>query len=220
MPSAGIEYYLPLFFDETATLFHYLPERAQLVFTGDLDAAIKRFTADTKQRHAFLSHDRERPILEPQRLFLSDDDFYLLAKPFARIVLPAQPSGGWAAPLPNLALERHADAPLAAFAAYLETTKNRVLFTVESAGRRETIAQLFAEHHLRPAGSDSFAAWLASDERFALGVAPSRTASRCRARVTRSSPRPSCTARSAAARGAAARNRRATSTRWCAICPS
>ena len=53
VPSAGIEYYLPLFFDETATLFHYLPQDAHLVFTGDLEASIRRFTADTKQRHAF-----------------------------------------------------------------------------------------------------------------------------------------------------------------------
>ena len=89
MPSAGIEYYLPLFFDETATLFHYLPEGAQLAFVGDLDAAIKRFTNDTKQRYNFLSHDRDRPILEPQRLFLSDEDFFTFAKPFARLVLPA-----------------------------------------------------------------------------------------------------------------------------------
>jgi transcription-repair coupling factor (superfamily II helicase) len=74
VPAAGIEYYLPLFFDETATLFHYLPQDAQLAFVGDMDAAIKRFTNDTRQRYNFLSHDRERPLLEPQRLFLSDDD--------------------------------------------------------------------------------------------------------------------------------------------------
>jgi transcription-repair coupling factor (superfamily II helicase) len=66
VPSAGIEYYLPLFFEDTATLFHYLPDGSHLVFTGDLDASIKRFTADTKQRFNFLSHDRDRPILEPQ----------------------------------------------------------------------------------------------------------------------------------------------------------
>ena len=109
VPSAGIEYYLPLFFEETATLFHYLPERAQLAFVGDLDAAIRRFTNDTKQRHSFLSHDRDRPILEPQRLFLSDEDFFTFAKPFARLVLPADAGGGWSTPLPNLAIDRHAD---------------------------------------------------------------------------------------------------------------
>ncbi len=172
VPSAGIEYYLPLFFDETATLFHYLPPAAQLVFVGDLDAAIKRFTNDTRQRYQFLSHDRERPILEPQRLFLSDEDFYLLAKPVARLVLPAQAPGGWSLPLPPLALDRHAQDPLGAFRQYLETTPNRVLLAVESAGRRETIAQLLAEHHLRPSNTEGFSTWLDGDAKFALGVAP------------------------------------------------
>jgi transcription-repair coupling factor (superfamily II helicase) len=172
VPSAGIEYYLPLFFEETATLFHYLPERAQLAFVGDLDAAIKRFTNDTKQRHNFLSHDRDRPILEPQRLFLSDDDFFTLAKPFARLVLLANAGGGWSTPLPNLAIDRHADDPIEALRAYLETTPNRVLFAAESAGRRETLLQLLADNRLRPTSSDSFNDWLSGDERYALGVAP------------------------------------------------
>ncbi|MDQ7977506.1 transcription-repair coupling factor [Paraburkholderia sp. SARCC-3016] len=175
VPSAGIEYYLPLFFEDTATLFHYLPDGSHLVFTGDLDAAIKRFTADTRQRFNFLSHDRDRPILEPQRLFLSDEDFFTLAKPFARLTLPAKAEGGWAAPLPNLALDRHAENPITALRAYLDTTPNRVLFAVESAGRRETIAQLLAENDLRGGSADSFEAWLAADVRFALGVAPLAT---------------------------------------------
>ena len=172
VPSAGIEYYLPLFFEETATLFHYLPERAQLAFVGDLDAAIKRFTNDTKQRHNFLSHDRDRPILEPQRLFLSDADFFTLAKPFARLVLPGNAGGGWSTPLPNLAIDRHAEDPVEALRGYLESTPNRVLFAAESAGRRETLLQLLADNHLRPTSSDSFNDWLTGDERFALGVAP------------------------------------------------
>ncbi|MDE1184390.1 transcription-repair coupling factor [Paraburkholderia sp.] len=172
VPSAGIEYYLPLFFEETATLFHYLPAGAQLAFVGDLDVAIRRFTNDTKQRHNFLSHDRDRPILDPQRLFLSDDDFFTLAKPFARLVLPSNAGGGWSVPLPNLALDRNATDPLSALRAYLDTTPNRVLFAAESAGRRETISQLLADNQLRPASADSYDDWLTGDARFSLGVAP------------------------------------------------
>ncbi|CAG4892120.1 transcription-repair coupling factor [Paraburkholderia saeva] len=172
VPSAGIEYYLPLFFDETATLFHYLPENAQLAFLGDLDAAIRRFTNDTKQRHNFLSHDRDRPILDPERLFLSDEDFFTLAKPFARLVLPGNAGGGWATPLPNLAVDRHAEDPISALRAYLDTTPHRVMFAAESAGRRETIMQLFVDNHLLPASTDSYEDWLTTDARFALGVAP------------------------------------------------
>jgi transcription-repair coupling factor (superfamily II helicase) len=172
VPAAGIEYYLPLFFDETATLFHYLPQDAQLAFVGDMDAAIKRFTNDTKQRYNFLSHDRERPLLEPQRLFLTDDDFFSFAKPFAQIKFPAMPEGGWAVPLPGLAIDRHAEDPLLALRHYLEQTPNRVLFATESAGRRETIQQLLSENGLRASLDDTFEQWLAGDAKFSLGVAP------------------------------------------------
>jgi transcription-repair coupling factor (superfamily II helicase) len=172
VPAAGIEYYLPLFFDETATLFHYLPQDAQLAFVGDMDAAIKRFTNDTKQRYNFLSHDRERPLLEPKRLFLSDDDFFSFAKPFAQIKFPASPEGGWAVPLPGLAVDRHADDPLLALRHYLEQTPNRVLLVTESAGRRETIQQLLADNSLRAVTDDTFQQWLTGDAKFSLGVAP------------------------------------------------
>ncbi|MGU4704102.1 hypothetical protein K6L09_46475, partial [Burkholderia cepacia] len=74
--------------------------------------------------------------------------------------------------LPELTVDRHADDPLASLRTFVESSGKRVLLTVESAGRRETILQLLAEHHLRPASNDDFASWLASDERFALGVAP------------------------------------------------
>jgi transcription-repair coupling factor (superfamily II helicase) len=172
VPAAGIEYYLPLFFDETATLFHYLPQDAQLAFVGDMDAAIKRFTNDTKQRYNFLSHDRERPLLEPQRLFLTDDDFFSFAKPFAQIKFPAMPEGGWAVPLPGLAIDRHAEDPLLALRHYLEQTPNRVLFATESAGRRETIQQLLADNGLRASLDDTFQQWLTGDAKFSLGIAP------------------------------------------------
>src|SRR5690349_6070927 len=70
--SAGIEYYLPLFFDETATLFQYLPGDTTFALVGDIEGAIKRFWSDTQSRYKFLKTDRERPLLPPERLFLTD----------------------------------------------------------------------------------------------------------------------------------------------------
>ncbi|HTJ93743.1 MAG TPA: transcription-repair coupling factor [Pararobbsia sp.] len=179
VPSAGIEYYLPLFFDETATLFHYLPADAHLVMVGDLESSIRRFTNDTKQRYAFMSHDRERPILEPSKLFLTDEDLFILAKPFARLALPAPTdtgSGDWAAPLPNLAVDRHADDPVMALRSFVGAAGGegpRVVMLAESAGRRETIAQLLADNHLRPQLIDSFDTFAATPgQTFALAVGP------------------------------------------------
>src|SRR3546814_19591308 len=64
IPFAGVEYYLPLFFDETATLFDYLPAEAIAVTLGDIDDAVQRFTQDTASRYGFLKSDRERPVLD------------------------------------------------------------------------------------------------------------------------------------------------------------
>ncbi len=180
IPSAGIEYYLPLFFDETATLFDYLPATAHLAMIGDLDTAIKQFAADTKQRYTFLSHHRERPILEPARLFLSDEDFFTQAKPFARLIL-ATPAAGqarrtpWAEPLPILSVNRQASDPVAALRDWLGKTSQRVLIAAESAGRRETILHMLGEHSLKPALLDTFAAFTDETLRFALTTAPLAT---------------------------------------------
>jgi transcription-repair coupling factor (superfamily II helicase) len=77
--TAGIEYYLPLFFDETATIFDYLGAGATLALHGEVDEALKRFWADTRERHRFLQHDRERPLLPPETLFLKPEDFFVRA---------------------------------------------------------------------------------------------------------------------------------------------
>src|SRR6185436_17214922 len=67
--TAGIEYYLPLFFDQTATIFEHLGPAAVVALHGEVDEALKRFWTDTRERHRFLQHDRERPILPPEDLF-------------------------------------------------------------------------------------------------------------------------------------------------------
>jgi len=171
VPAAGIEYYLPLFFDETATLFHYLPANTQLILVGDLDASIRRFTADTRQRYNFLSLDRDRPILEPQRLFLSDEDFYTLAKPFGRLVVPSEGGGAWSVPLPTLSVDRHAEDPAYALRRFLDSTSYRVLLVAESAGRRETILQWLHDNQLKPANCESFEDFSTASAPFTLGVA-------------------------------------------------
>src|SRR5690606_17821616 len=80
--TAGIEYYLPLFFDDTATVFDYLGHAATLVLHGALEPAFHRFWQDTKERYRLVQGDPERPALPPESLFLSADQFYTTAKPY------------------------------------------------------------------------------------------------------------------------------------------
>jgi len=173
--SAGIEYYLPLFFEQTATLFDYLPPDASLALVGEIDAAIGRFWTDTQSRYRFLKADRERPILPPESLFLSDEQFFGLAKPYPRLAIAKSNdalASELSAPIPNIAVNRRADDPLANLRSYLLQAGRRVMICAESNGRRETLQQYFAEYdlHLTPVeGSDGF---LQSDAKLMLGVAP------------------------------------------------
>ncbi|MBB3219700.1 transcription-repair coupling factor [Pseudoduganella umbonata] len=173
--SAGIEYYLPLFFEETATLFDYLPEGAALALVGDIDGAIRRFWGDTESRYKFLKADRERPILPPEAIFLRDEAFFTCAKQHARLTigksLDGEPSE-LSAPVPNVAVNRHLDDPLINLRAYAMRPDLRVMICADSAGRRETLQQYFAEFDLHPALVDGFAGFLASHDRLVLGVAP------------------------------------------------
>ncbi|WP_431191494.1 transcription-repair coupling factor [Ottowia testudinis] len=96
--TAGIEYYLPLFFDDTATVFDYLGDGATLVLHGDLEHAFQQFVQDTRERFRLAQGDPERPVLPPEALFLDAEQFYLRAKPHAQLALrPAallpRPSG-------------------------------------------------------------------------------------------------------------------------------
>lgn len=176
--SAGIEYYLPLFFDETANLFNYLPDESPVALVGDIDAAIQRFWLDTESRYKFLKSDRERPILEPHELFLGAEQFFTCIKPHGRWAIArdaAAPASELSAPLPDVAVNRRLDDPLASLRAYLADGRNRdtrVMICADSAGRRETLQQYFAEYKLDLAAVEGFEGFRQSDARLALGVAP------------------------------------------------
>ena len=89
--TAGIEYYLPLFFEETATVFDYLgagqADAATVVLHGDLEPAFQRFWQDTRDRYRLVQGDPERPVLPPDALFLSAEQCYGLCNQHAQLAL-------------------------------------------------------------------------------------------------------------------------------------
>nr|WP_194273394.1 transcription-repair coupling factor [Alcaligenes faecalis] len=175
---AGIEYYLPLFFEETATLMDYVPEGSLVITHGDAQNAIGRFQSDTHSRFSFLKNDRERPILPPESLFLSDEQFFNGIKPFSRLSLNAQADNQPIAhpdfePLPVVAVNRRDKDPLAQLRQEVLDPKNRTVLCADSAGRRETLLQMLREHDLSPVTDcQNLADFLESDAAFALVVAP------------------------------------------------
>lgn len=171
--SAGIEYYLPLFFEETATLFSFLPDDAVFTLIGPVDDTIDRFWSDTVSRYSFLKADRERPLLPPEQLFLRSEDFFVLAKPHARWVLQTDEAPSeLSAPIPDITINRRADDPLGNLRTWLKRSGKRTLICAESAGRRETMQQLFNEYNLPVAPCSSYTDFITSDEALMFGISP------------------------------------------------
>jgi transcription-repair coupling factor (superfamily II helicase) len=173
----GIEYYLPLFFEQTARFADYLPEATVVCLHGDVEGVIAAFWKETESRHRLLRGDRARPLLAPAEIFTPADEFFGSIKPFARMEIRL---GGTAAasptrPAPDVRVDRHAEDPVHALATLIATTPGRVLVCVESLGRRETVQQFLAEHGLQPAATETFSAFLASSEAFTLCAAPIAT---------------------------------------------
>jgi len=171
---AGVEYYLPLFFESTATLFDYLPRDTLVVTHGAVDAAVTGFWNDTRSRYQFLQSDRERPVLAPEILFLDAQTLFLRLKGFGRIALNQSdaPAPGFA-PAPPVAVERRAHDPVAALRALLAKHTGKVALCAQGAGRRETLLTMLAEFGLGPdARATTLATFLHEDCHFAILVAP------------------------------------------------
>ncbi|WP_374662706.1 transcription-repair coupling factor [Inhella sp.] len=171
LAGAGIEYYLPLFFDETATFFDFLGQ-AGLAFLGEVDEALQRFWQDTRERHKLVATDPTQPVLAPEQIFLRPEEFFSATQRFAVLAVRGSEPVDYARPLPDVSVERGAHEPLGKLGRHLDTTEHRVLMLAESEGRREALLDLLREHQLDAPSVQSIEEFEASGEKFALLAAP------------------------------------------------
>ena len=170
--SGGIEYYLPLFFDELGTIFDYLQGQAELVLHGKVDEALDRFWVDTRERHRFLQHDPERPILPPAAVFMPAEEFFERTRLHATLALRGADEVEWARPLPDLSIDRGATEPMGRLSRHLQSTPHRLLLVAESEGRRESLIELLRDHRIGVPSVATLQEFLAGDERVAITAAP------------------------------------------------
>ena len=171
----GIEYYLPLFFEQTATLFDYLPGET-LVFTASgLNDAAGAFDADTRARYEDRRHDRMRPILPPAELFLQKDELFGLLKGFPRVTMTTEATestGGSNCQtdiMPDVAMDGRAADPAGRLKRFINEFHGRVLICAESSGRREALIENLADHGLKLATLENWQAFV-SDPSATLGI--------------------------------------------------
>ena len=171
----GIEYYLPLFFDSTATLLDYLPPECGIVAPTGLEALLETFEAEARERYELCSLDRERPVLSVEETFVCAADVDLSHAPLLRYSSQTLADGAFNADTrmpPAMKIETRYEDAAASLVQFLDGFDGRVLFSTDSPGRREQLHDMLSGRGLDLARSASWDAFLEDTHRIGVAVAP------------------------------------------------
>lgn len=176
---AGIEYYLPLFFEHTNTLLDYLPADTLVLLNNTVEQAAETFLHEVESRYEQRRYDIERPLLEPYELYLRSDALFSGIKGFAQVKLQdfeLPPGGGRnnfaTQQPPSLTLDARAPHPAQALLNFIKQSDARILFAAESAGRRETLLEILRNHHIKADAVDNWQSFIKGKTRIGITVAP------------------------------------------------
>ena len=171
----GIEYYLPLFFDETAALTDYLPPNARVFLLGDIEAALQAFGRDMASRYKVLAADPQRPALAPERIWLKPEEFFKSLANFARFTVEKKENAEDLKCLSGIEVDRKSQNPVGKL---LERTREsamkgvRTLIAAPSAGRMETMSQLLRTGGLSVEEFSDWQTFLEADSSLGISAAP------------------------------------------------
>ncbi|WP_438951613.1 transcription-repair coupling factor [Porticoccus sp.] len=178
IPPQGIEYFLPLFFEKTATLFDYLPDQCLIFTDGTVEQAAEKFWQDASQRYREYGIDPTRPLLPPTALFIPTEELFghLKKYPCTRINGESDQQKNCfslhiSAP-PPVDIDAKADNPLQKLQVHLADTKQRVLICAESAGRRETLLELLNRQSIRPEDVSDWQSFASGTQTLAITAYP------------------------------------------------
>ncbi len=175
----GIEYYLPLFFEQTSHLLAYLPESTLLFHINDPHHAATDFWNEINQRYDALQHSSDRQLLPPKHLFLPVEELFSHFKRFFRIqtqtfeLEQAQGKHNYQTSIPpQLTFNARHDNTCDALSQFINTFDGRILIAAETAGRRETLLDLLQTNAIHPKQYKNWHDFLAGDAPIAITVAP------------------------------------------------
>jgi len=177
---AGVEYYLPLFTENTCTLFDYLPENACLMQLDATDSACENYLEQLQERYEARRHDVERPILAPEQLFIDNNELQSRLTSYPCIETRLFRETGTSNPCINyrirvpgdVRIRTRGEQPAAALQTFLDGFPGRILITAESTGRRETLLDQLQGFGIRPAPVTDWDSFMASEHALSITVAP------------------------------------------------
>jgi len=173
----GIEYYLPLFFDQTATLFDYLPPKTLIITVGEVAEQARHFWQETAHRFEERRYDKSHPLLSPDRVFLSPEQISERLQSYRRIQVALAPTKEKAysfaiEPTEPLLIDHQAVKAHAALQNFVSEYRGRILFAAESTGRREILLQALQQAKIQPKLYADWAAFMHDEEQYGITVAP------------------------------------------------
>ena len=171
----GIEYYLPLFFEQTATLADYLSAGTRVVLVGDVQTALAGFMKETLSRQRMLETDADRPAMKPEELWLTPEAFFTSLSKFSRFTFRREGAPEDALALKGVAVDRKSQNPVSNLIAFTTTEKTRgrrTLIVATSVGRMGTMGELFRASGLEFTEYENWADFLAGDAPVGLAAAP------------------------------------------------
>ena len=181
-PPGGIEYYLPLFFDQTASLFDYIPADSLVVYDRRLGDEVQHHFDSIAERHEQRRYDLERPLLPPSMLYLNPDELLSKVADYRRVEIEAggadcpDPDAGCfdlpVRPVPPVGIQAKAAQPARALQDALRAASARVLFVAETAGRREALLETLHGFDIHPGHCNTWHDFTATDATPCITVAP------------------------------------------------
>ncbi len=178
LASPGIEYYLPLFFEETISLFDYLPDSTLLITADDVNTEVETFWSEINERYEQGRHDLEHPLLQPDEVFIPVNEVFSHFKRFPRVELQhyeyenTQAINFATEAPPPLTFDVRASEAAAALKQFLNNFNGQVLFAAETTGRRETLIEMLRDNDIQPKTVANWQEFITDKHQLAITVAP------------------------------------------------
>lgn len=175
----GIEYYLPLFFESSATFFDYCPDDCIVVTPSDLEQILDTAWSEIGERFEICNIDAERPILSPAEAFCDPAEIDAALNRFRRVDWSPHTLADGEGTLnaatrkpPAVKIETRYEDAAAALQQFLDGFDGRLLFTADSPGRRESVLDFLRGRDLDIERHDTWQSFADDTHRIGVGVAP------------------------------------------------
>ena len=167
-PFAGMEWYLPLFFEQTNSIFDYIEPKDAVLLLGDTAKAASDYWSETASRYRLYAYDTERPILEPNEFLIPPDQFFKKIKDYSQIKKHKDRIKS----IKDIAIDRDESPPLHKLSKLISKSTQRILLCAEGLGRRESLADLLKQSDIQFKLVEDWNAFIDSHEKVCLIAGP------------------------------------------------